>query len=156
AFEAARRLARREGTPRDFLRWALPGVAVYLAWFGWRWWYYGMPLPATYYAKALIPKLLPHRGWEDVRADGLATRTWIGIPSAGVLLARRRLDALCLILFGGLHVAYVVKVGGDWMPYGRFLFPLLPIAAVIIAWGGGELVALARGRLGRVAVLGAL
>jgi len=153
AFEAARRLARRDGTVRDYLRWAVPGVAVYLLWFGWRWWYYGMPLPATYYAKALIPKLLPHRGWEYVRSEFLANRIWIAIPFALYLLIRRRLDALCLIAFACLHVAYVIRVGGDWMPYGRFLLPVLPLAALIIAWGGGDLIALGRGRLGRAALV---
>jgi hypothetical protein len=157
AFEAARRLVRREGTVRAYLRWAVPGVAVYLAWFAWRWWYYGMPLPATYYAKALIPKLLPTRGWEYVRGEFLGNRVWIAIPFALYLLVRRRLDALCLVAFAGLHVAYVIKVGGDWMPYGRFLLPVLPLAAVLVAWGGCDLIGLARGRLGRAAlVLGLL
>jgi arabinofuranosyltransferase len=155
AFEALRRLARREGGVRDYLRWAAPGVAVYLAWFAWRWWYYGLPLPATYYAKALIPKLLPRRGWEYVRAEVRGTGVWIALPFAALLLARRRLDALCLVGFALLHVAYVIKVGGDWMPYGRFLLPVLPIAAVIVAWGGGDLAALARARLGRGGLPGA-
>ncbi|HET6146613.1 MAG TPA: hypothetical protein VFH68_03720 [Polyangia bacterium] len=156
AFEALRRLLRREGSVRDYLRWAVPGAAVYLAWFAWRWWYYGLPLPATYYAKALIPRLLPARGREYVRAECLGTGVWIALPFAAWLLARRRLDALFLIAFALLHVAYVIKVGGDWMPYGRFLLPVLPVAAVIIAWGGGDLAALARARLGRGALPGAV
>jgi hypothetical protein len=113
-------------------------------------------LPATYYAKALIPKLLPHRGWEYARAECLGNGVWIAIPFALLLLVRRRLDALFLFAFACLHVAYVVKVGGDWMPYGRFLLPVLPVAAVLIAWGGGEAIALIRGRLGRAALVALL
>ena len=157
AFELGRRLWRREGTVRDFLWWAGPGVAVYLAWFAWRWAYYGMPLPATYYAKALIPRLLPHRGWEYVRSECLANGAYLALPFALLLVARRRLEAIFLIAFSLLHVAYVTRVGGDWMPYGRFLLPIFPLVVIIIIWGGAELIALGWPRLHRGAwLLGAL
>ena len=153
AVEVARRAWRREGSAgqnmREFLRWAGPGVAVYLAWFAWRWAYYGMPLPSTYYAKALIPKLLPHRGWEYVRAESLANGSYLALPFALLLIARRRTEAMFLIAFALLHLAYVVKVGGDWMPYGRFLLPIFPLIIVVIVWGGAELVDLLRPRLPR-------
>jgi arabinofuranosyltransferase len=162
-FEAGRRLWARLGprkpdasppeswrsSLRDFIKWAGPGVAIYIAWFAWRWWYYGMPLPATYYAKALIPKLLPDRGWEYVRSEYLANGAYLVLPFAALLIVRRRVEAIFLIAFSLVHVAYVVKVGGDWMPYGRFLLPLFPLIVVMIIWGGAELLALGRPRLGR-------
>ncbi len=40
------------------------------------------------------------------------------------LAARKRIAALLLLAFVALHLAYVVRAGGDWMPYGRFLLPL--------------------------------
>jgi arabinofuranosyltransferase len=157
AVEIGRRAWRREGTARqnarDFLRWAGPGVAVYLAWFAWRWGYYGMPLPSTYYAKALIPKLLPHRGWEYVSAESMANGAYLALPFALLLILRGRAEAIFLIGFALLHLAYVVKVGGDWMPYGRFLLPLFPLIVVVIIWGGAELVDLLRPRLRRASWL---
>src|SRR6185295_10433595 len=107
AFEAARRLARREGTLRDYVRWAAPALAVYALWFGWRWWYYGLPLPSTYYAKSLIPKVLPRHGLDYVREEIKANGTYLIVPFALALLARRRLAGLFVAAFVALHIAYV-------------------------------------------------
>jgi hypothetical protein len=142
--EACRRLWRREGTVRDYLVWAGPGVTLYLLWFAWRWTYYGLPLPTTYYAKALIPKLLPNRGWEYVRNELEASYAFVALPFAAILIARRRTAGVALGLLLPLYLYYVVRTGGDWMPYGRFVMPVFPLALVIIAWGGTELVDLAR------------
>jgi hypothetical protein len=144
AFEAAREILPGDGDQfglklRAYARWALPGVALYLAWFAWRWHYYGLPLPSTYYAKALIPKLLPNRGWEYVRDETISSGlVWI-LPFAGLLLARGDARARALVLFVLGHVLYVVRVGGDWMPFGRFLLPVLPLALVTAVWGGQTL-----------------
>jgi hypothetical protein len=156
-FEAARRAGRREGSVGDYLRWALPGVAVYLCWFAWRWVYYGLPLPTTYYAKALIPRLLPHRGWQYVKDEVVTNGSLVTVPFALISMARRRrIPALALASFLGLHVYYVVRAGGDWMPYGRFLLPIFPLTLVLLAWGGQEVAETFRPRVGRVATLGLL
>ena len=153
-FEAARRAWRREGSAGDYLRWALPGVAVYLGWFAWRWIYYGLPLPTTYYAKALIPKLLPHRGWQYVKDEVMSNGSLVMLPFALLSIARRRrIAGLALASFVALHVTYVVRAGGDWMPYGRFLLPILPLTLVLVAWGGQEIAEIFRPRVGRVATL---
>src|SRR5262249_35865497 len=47
-------LSQRSFSLRGQLRAIAGGVLVWAAWFGWRFWYYGLPLPTTYYAKALI------------------------------------------------------------------------------------------------------
>ncbi len=142
--EACRRLWRREGTVRDYLVWAGPGVFVYLLWFAWRWSYYGLPLPTTYYAKSLIPKLLPNRGWEYVHSELEASYAFVALPFAAILIARRRTAGVALGMLLPLYLYYVVRTGGDWMPYGRFVMPVFPLALVIIAWGGTDLVDLAR------------
>ncbi len=153
-FEAVRRLWRREGSIRDYVVWAAPGVAVYALWFFWRWRYYGLPLPTTYYAKALIPKLLPHRGWEYVRDEMRANGSLALAPLALLALAaRQRIVALLLLAFVALHLAYVVRAGGDWMPYGRFLLPLLPVALVLAAWGGQWIADGLRRWLGRASLV---
>ncbi len=153
-FEALRRLVRREGSVRDYIVWAAPGVLVYGIWFLWRWRYYGLPLPTTYYAKALIPKLLPHRGWEYVR-DEMSANGSLALAPLGLLAlaARKRTAALLLVAFVALHLAYVVRAGGDWMPYGRFLLPLLPVLLVLAAWGGQWIADALRPRFGRASLV---
>jgi len=38
-----------------------------------------------------------------------------------------------------LQVAYATTVGGDWMPFNRFFLPIVPLAAVLLAWGSEQL-----------------
>lgn len=40
-----------------------------------------------------------------------------------------------LVGFAGLWCAYVVLVGGDWMPGARFFVPLLPVLVLLLVWG---------------------
>jgi arabinofuranosyltransferase len=46
--------ARRPPTPSDW-RWGLSFATLYLPYYGWRWIYYGFPLPNTYYVKVGAP-----------------------------------------------------------------------------------------------------
>lgn len=138
-FEMARRGWKREGTVREYAIWALPALCLYLAWFVWRWHTYGLLFPSTYYAKALIPKVLPHRGWEYLRSETLASGSFLALPFAAILLLRRPPGALAIVLYSLGHALYVTRVGGDWMPYGRFVLPILPLVLVIIVWGGREI-----------------
>jgi arabinofuranosyltransferase len=128
-----------------YLRSALPCVAIWAAWFTWRFWYYGLPLPTTYYAKALLPVLDPQRGWDYAYEEFRTTGVAVMLPFL-VLLAHRRVRAVwMLILYGALHVVYVIRVGGDWMPFGRFFIPIVPLAAVLCTWAAADLVVRARG-----------
>ena len=117
--------------------WALaPLLAGLVAYNGWRLAFYGDPLPNTFYAKshALTAQL----------AEGVsyllrfATR---GGPVVVLLLAPfllagkwRRTTKLCAWVIAG-HLAYVVVVGGDWMPYYRFVLPVLPLLCVLVQEG---------------------
>jgi arabinofuranosyltransferase len=145
-YEAARRLLPGQGSLRAMARWALPGLAAYGAWFLWRWHYYGLPLPSTYYAKALIPVVLPMRGIEYVLEEVASARLVLVFPAIGLLLWRRRSDLLPMMLFVLGHLAYVAQVGGDWMPFGRFVLPVIPLALALEAAAAVELVSLARAR----------
>lgn len=151
-FEAARRAWRaRHGKPswsglRSYALWAGPGVLVYLLWFAWRWHTYGLPLPSTYYAKALLPKVMPGRGWQYVRDEMQASGAYLALPFAAILLARRKAPGVAMVLFVLSQILYVIKVGGDWMPYGRFLLPVFPLLLVIALWGGAELTEMLAGR----------
>jgi len=119
--------------------WAVP-LGIYGLWFLWRWWYYGMPLPSTYYAKALIPTLLPRRGLEYVTDELIGGGLLLGLAPFLWLLWRQRLVALLAGAFVLLHLAYVVRVGGDWMPFGRFVLPAVPLLVVLVGVGSEDLI----------------
>jgi arabinofuranosyltransferase len=128
-------LIERRFSPWRYLRWAGPPVALYLAWFAWRWWYYGAPLPSTYYAKDAIAVALPARGREYVEETLRAWGAVFLVPPAIVAAIRGGREARLLLAFVLGHLAYVIKVGGDWMPFGRFVLPVAPLMAVLAAWG---------------------
>jgi len=110
------------------------GLAPLLMWEAFSIIYYGFPVPNTAYAKLAtgIPQ-------SELTSQGLAylLNSWHVDPSTLVIIGIAILAALwfrsveSLTISGGLflHLAYVVRVGGDFMT-GRFLAP-----AVIIAVG---------------------
>jgi hypothetical protein len=124
-----------------FLRWAGPGVAVFLIWFAWRWRYYGLLLPTPAYAKALVPALLPDRGRtyaiEFWTSTGLALAV---VPALFAFAGRARREAVVIAIFIAAHTAYVVRVGGDWMPFFRFFLEVVPLVVVLATWGIDEAV----------------
>ena len=127
-----------------YLRWAGPWVLVWAIWFVWRYLYYGLPLPSTYYAKALLPILDPKRGWEYAHEKFTATGVVITVPFL-ILLAHRLVRPVwMLLLFAAGFIAYVIRVGGDWMPFARFFIPVVPIACVLCVWAVADLAARAR------------
>lgn len=114
----------------------LTGAAPAILWLAFATFYYGFPLPNTYYAKVAngIPKLLLYQqGFAYVLNSishdpitlgtiGLALlTTWRGAPVG----RRAALSAL-------LYVAYTVSVGGDFMS-GRFFTTPFLIAAMAVA-----------------------
>lgn len=124
----------------------------------WRLWYYGDPLPNTFYAKAT------GSGFELVR-NGLGYLShfvagnfgWLLLPFAMLVFfppALRKLHNKVLVFTLGLvllvHFVYVVKVGGDYLPMGRFILhvsPLLISLSVLGMWHA------CRGRVGAVLAL---
>lgn len=139
-------LARRLRVVAFGRRWG-PAVVAYALYFAWRWSYYGLPLPTTYYAKALIPKQLPHHGWQYVTFELGMTGAWLGFVAGAWLLARRRWAAVPLVVFAAGHLAYVVRVGGDWMPFARFALPALTVLYVLLIWGMADMVQAAAARV---------
>jgi len=120
------------------LAMALPGVVVYLPYFAWKWWYYGYPLPNTFYAKSAVA---PYLGqgllylWLFFRCySGLALGAALVVVAAlacrgrpGEEDAGRGADALpqLTLAFAGGYLAFVAWVGGDFM-FGRFVMPVAP------------------------------
>jgi arabinofuranosyltransferase len=119
----------------QLLALALPAGAIVGTWLAWKWSYYGAILPNTYYAKRPGPGSV---------AVGLAylrdffTTYLYALPGAFVLigaiaLLRRRhilLIAPCII---SLWLAYLVRVGGDFIEF-RMLVPIMPLFMLTLVW----------------------
>ena len=105
----------------------------------WRLWYYGYPLPNTYYVKVsgdLSDRL--SSGLERALAGGHATGAVgppghpRGLPGLGVCPAGpRALERLPFeACFGIAWVCYFVYVGGDAL-FDRFLVPIFPLGVLL-------------------------
>jgi hypothetical protein len=116
--------------------WACPAAyaAGVLALTGFRIVYYGSPVPNTFHAK--VGGIPLERGF-DYLFDFLRGGAGVLLVPAVVAVARDRRwwpgAAFCVVL-----ALYVVAVGGDVFPYGRFLLPLLPCLAVLAVRGAAE------------------
>ncbi len=154
-FEVLVRIARRKLDVVGFLRWALPPVALFAIYFAWRYWYYELPLPTTYYAKTLVDSMDPDRAaryiWDAARDLGVFPL----LAFAAVLVARRfeaRTAYLASVFL--FEAVYILRVGGDWMPFNRFFIPVAALLVALFAGGLAEQWKAARDR-GFVAAAGA-
>ena len=118
----------------------LPWVAIG-AWTGFRLLYYGRVVPTSYSVKKL-PLL------EDLRYGleylGLSTlECGIAVAVLAACFAPLATSSALRVARSGLllFVAFVVYVGGDYMPLARFFVPVLPIAAVLGSLGVRRLIA---------------
>lgn len=123
---------------RGFALAALPGAAVILAFTAWRLYYYGSPIPNTAFAKAGGVEVMQNWGWPyliEAAGANLFHIAWL-LALVGALLDRgllgRALGPLCLV---PVWSAYVVYAGGDYMPFQRFVVPLLPFIYVLAVAG---------------------
>ena len=134
--ELLRSLGERRFSFRALARWSVPAFALWAAYFSWRYAYYGLPLPTTYYAKSVVTLGDPDRGFRQgfdfVRDYGaLALLPLCVVP----IVSGPRRAALCLSLAVLLQTAHAVNVGGDWMPFNRFFLPVVPLGAILVGWG---------------------
>jgi hypothetical protein len=148
----ARLLFERRASTWRILLGLCGGFAVcYGPYFAWRLAYYGYLLPNTFYAKTGFTSAQLRRGW-SYTADfatllGLRSLLALLALSAAALLIpaiRRRAAAgpaplLWTLLL--LTVAYVVAVGGDHFPHGRFFIPILPPLMLLFVYGLRSVVA---------------
>lgn len=129
-----------EGRGRDHLA-VLPGLVLLLAWFGFATFYFGSPLPNTFFAK-----LGSGLGTEQKLASGLLymadaftrERVALGLVLLGTLCGlwgrgRSRVVALGLLA----TLAYILWIGGDFMR-GRFLVVPMFVALFLIAEAAGR------------------
>jgi hypothetical protein len=121
------------------LAFIAPLVLIYAPYWLWRYNYYGYPFPNTYYAKSAY---LPYyeQGWRYIGLYARSYYLFYLVPLLALLLIgqeRKRLLAptrwhdttralVLTLLFLVPYVAYVVRVGGDFM-FARFLIPVTPL-----------------------------
>ena len=116
-------------------------ISILLAHAVWRHGFYGEWVPNTAKIKAGLTSARLHRGLLYVGAFlvampavvlgiGVSLRRWREGPTALLLT--------CATLIVG-SFGYAVWVGGDFMPFGRFLVPALPAVALLFAWGVSRL-----------------
>ncbi len=107
------------------VKWAAIGLAPVATYWVWRYSYYGLPFPLTYYAKASLAQEMEYRGatyvWTTVQDTGL----WIvALLAAFGLGSRRAKTQFVVVGFIVGMTGYVIHVGGDWMPVNRMLLPV--------------------------------
>lgn len=140
---------------KNELAWAAVFVALFAPYFLWRWRYYGWLFPNTFYVKSSgaggtwkLGAFYLRRFAEDYGVHFLLLLAVVGRAAKGDERRRdlRRLAALVWLAYA----AYVVKVGGDFMGLYRFILPVVPLGAVVVAEAARRLHAQLRPSLGAV------
>jgi hypothetical protein len=130
AFKLGEALAS-ERRSRELLRvaiWAALFLALYGAYFLWRYSYYGYLFPNTYYAKVENTVTILSRGLHYVWSNGLNYQKLPLVIGLGVLAVgrRTRVDGAYLLAMVAAWYAAVAYEGGDVFAHGRFIVPILP------------------------------
>jgi hypothetical protein len=104
----------------------------------WRHAYYGQWLPNTYYLKVSGQPDRLELGARYLLRFAADYGVALVLAALGVLAAR---DARrrWLLATAGLGAAYVLAVGGDMLPFGRFLAHLVPVVIVLAALAARDL-----------------
>lgn len=123
-------------TVRRLLAFAVPGAFVVAVATLWRLSYYGSVLPNTAYAKSGDLEVLEQWGvpylLEAVHATGFLAAWGIALVAA-IMQRRFLLSGLAVLLLVPAWAAYVIYVGGDYMPSYRLMVPILPAVFALAA-----------------------
>jgi hypothetical protein len=154
--QAARALAlwrldrRRLRQPRTHVLGlvAIASIALHVAW---RLWYYGVPLPNTYYAIAAVTPDGWRRGLRYLAYSYEAyLRASLHLGPSGHAVAANPLLPIAMVLLGlrywnraramlcaavGFYLGYVVAMGGEGLGTHRFTVPVFPILYLMMADG---------------------
>ncbi|MBI5537454.1 MAG: hypothetical protein HY898_32320 [Deltaproteobacteria bacterium] len=111
-------------------------VAIWLlitgVWFLWRWRYYGLLLPNTFYLKVASTFDGVQRGLEYSRTF-LEDRYYLPVAALLALRWVHQPIVRWLLLFVLFHMAWITYVGGDFYTGHRFFIVLLPMLYLLIA-----------------------
>jgi hypothetical protein len=154
------RLHSRRWNTRELMYFIAPFVIVFGSFLVWRYAYYGALLPNTVLAKSGSTTWVQHvnRGLLDLY---FATKQYALAPlllPLYLLLDKRQDKTAQFTLFVYVLAlfAFIIGLGGDWMPLFRLLTPVLPLAAVLIGAGVERLIGqfpIQNLRGGRVAIV---
>ena len=143
--------AQGQGTERARVRRAVARDAGLLtvlfgAYYAWRSWYFGAPLPNTFYAKV-------QGGFAGI-IDGVQYTLdfmrdsggplFIGLALLPLIVGRTRPGYWMALGIAAAYMAFVVISGGDWMYHYRFYAHVLPVLAALLAAGLEVLLGLPR------------
>lgn len=108
--------------------WAGLFLALYGAYFLWRYSYYNYLFPNTYYVKVENTMTILSRGVNYVQVNGLDHQKLPLIIGLGILAVRgrTRADGAYLLAIVAAWYAAVAYEGGDAFVHGRFIVPILP------------------------------
>jgi arabinofuranosyltransferase len=127
-------------------------VIPFLAYFGWRFHYFGFLLPNTYYAKTGGTTLQYYRGLEYTKffslcflASFLPLALWFIVEKRRSFLKKTKSKTVAehLNTYLGIYLSlvifltytlYIVYVGGDYMAMYRFFVPVLPFIYIIFGF----------------------
>ncbi len=117
--------------------WFATFVAVIAPYVAWRFWYYGDPLPNTYYAKVGggIDQYL--RGARHLKGflENYGGVILIPIMAVPFVFPCKETWVRCALWVVGGWVAYIVKVGGDGLAYFRFFGCIAPLIYLLAQQG---------------------
>ena len=108
----------------------LPFMVIVGGWLIWKLHYYGNILPNTYYAKVTSPTSAIRGLWF---VYSFLTEYWLAaFPILAIATIGRKLSARAIVLLTivVLWLAYIVKIGGDFMEY-RVMVPIFPLMALV-------------------------
>ena len=90
--------------------------------------YYHAWIPNTFWVKS---RRFQGGGLQYFKRYLAMTGFWMA-PIAGIGLFDRRTRSTILphMVMAAGYLVYVYSIGGDWMPYGRFLVPIIPVLAI--------------------------
>lgn len=150
------------------IRWALvAGVGVALV-MGAQWWYFGFPFPNTYYAKDQAAVYAAKHGLiylvnslqlgADPTNSGIASLRGVvavfllavvvvGFSVGTLDLLRRRSSLAVLPVAVIAQCVFIVQAGGDWIPRGRFLAPVILPLLCVMARGWATIATSTRSRM---------
>jgi arabinofuranosyltransferase len=127
----APQVIRNIKTPRKIFPYISGYVLIVIPHLLFRLFYYGEWVPNTYWVKG---KRFQGGGWAYITRY-VAMTGFVGFPIAimglGLTKLYSRIISLVLPMIG--YILYVLHIGGDWMPMGRFLIPVLPFMALAAA-----------------------
>lgn len=108
-----------------------------LAYYGFKYLYYGQMIPNTFYAKGVTDWKMNFVLGTKYLAMCIGTRLYIFIfilfiPFKKVI---KELKYSYLIMFSFVYIVYIVAVGGDWMIANRFFVPILPMLYILSVLG---------------------